>query len=318
MSLRSCRDDPRIKPGEGAMPSWRSLLFNGLLRILRVKEQWKSAAAVQDRVRELSKRPASHRPNGLGRNVQVSLREFKSWPVYHTAPSASPETGNHVLFLHGGGYINEIVRAHWRFVGYLTRNAPARCVVPIFPLAPQGTATDVVPAVGNLLRELLESVGPANLSVVGNSAGAGLALAAAQWLRDSGFPQPKILVLISPWLDGTVGREEQVAIAPHDLILDIPGLAEAARLYAGKLDVTHSLVSPLSGDLHGLAPMIVFSGTHDLFHPDSVALADKARQADVPMELHIEKGLPHSYAMLPTPEGHRACAIIARAVARRS
>jgi monoterpene epsilon-lactone hydrolase len=300
------------------MPSWRSLLLNGLLRILRVKRQWKSAAAVQDRVRELSKRPASHCPSGLRRNVQVSLRKFAGWPVYHTAPSANPEIGNHVLFLHGGGYINEIVSGHWRFVGHLTRNAPARCVVPIFPLAPQGTATDVVPAVGNLLRELLESVGPANVSVVGNSAGAGMALAAAQWLRDSGTPQPNILVLISPWLDALVGRKEQVAIAPRDVMLDIPGLAEAGRLYAGKLNVTHPLVSPLSGDLHGLAPLTVFSGTHDVLYPDSVALADKAKQAGVPIDLHVEKGLPHSYAMFPTPEGHRARAIIARAVARRS
>ena len=299
------------------MPSWQSLLLNGLLRILRPKRRWKSAAAVHDRVRELAKRPASHRPSGLGRDVQVNLRKWAGWPVYHTVPSASHETGNHVLFLHGGGYINEIVGAHWRLVGYLTRNAPARCVVPIFPLAPQGTAMDVVPAVGNLLRELLESVGPANVSVVGNSAGAGIALAAAQWLRDSGFPQPKTLVLISPWLDALVGREEQVAIAPRDLILDIPGLAEAGRLYAGKLDVTHPLVSPLSGDLHGLAPMIVFSGTHDVFHPDSVALADKAKQAGVPMEIYVEKGLPHNYAVLPTPEGHQARAIIARAVAGR-
>ena len=122
--------------------------------------------------------------------------------------------------------------------------------------------------------------------------------------------------LISPWLDASVSKEEQVAIAPRDLMLDIPGLAEVGRLYAGELDVTHPLVSPLSGDLHGLAPMIVFSGTHDLLHPDSVALADKAKQAGVPMELYVEKGLPHSYAMLPTPEGRQACAIIARAVAR--
>jgi acetyl esterase/lipase len=98
-------------------------------------------------------------------------------------------------------------------------------------------------------------------------------------------------------------------------MLAIPGLAEAGRLYAGKLDVAHPLVSPLSGDIHGLAPMIVFSGTHDLLHPDSTALADKARQADVPIELHVEQGLPHSYAMLPTAEGKRARAIIACAVA---
>lgn len=298
------------------MPSLQSFLLNGVLHILRPKRQWRSAAAVQDRVRELEKRPASHLPTALGRDVQVNLRERAGWPVYHIVPSASPETDSHIVFLHGGGFINEIVSAHWRFVGCLTRDAPARCVVPIFPLAPQGTAVDVVPAVGNLLWGLLESVGPANVSIVGQSAGAGLALAATQWLRDSGFPQPKILILVSPLLDASVGGEEHAAIAPRDLVLDVPGLAEAGRLYAGALDVRHPLVSPVNGDLHSLAPMIVFSGTRDLLHPDSVALAEKVKQAGVPVELYVEPGLPHSYALLPTPEGHHARAIIARAVRR--
>ncbi len=87
------------------MPSWQSLFLNGLLRILRPKRRWKSATAVQERVRELEKRPASHHPSALGREVQVNLHEWAGWPVYHTVPSTSPETGNHVLFLHGGGYI---------------------------------------------------------------------------------------------------------------------------------------------------------------------------------------------------------------------
>lgn len=60
--------------------------------------------------------------------------------------------------------------------------------------------------------------------------------------------------------------------------------------------------------------MIVFSGTRDLLHPDSVAIAEKVKQADMPVELHVELGLPYSYALVRTPEGHHARAIIARAV----
>src|SRR5262249_17271864 len=136
------------------MPSLQSRLLNGLLRILRLKRRWKSAAVVQAQVRRQAARPASHRPPGLGRDVAVTLGNWADWPVYHTTPSTNPTVKNHVLFLHGGGYINEIVRGHWRFIGWLTRYAPACCTVPIFPLAPQGTATHVVPAVGHLLREL--------------------------------------------------------------------------------------------------------------------------------------------------------------------
>lgn len=309
------RQIAHVPLSDNAGPSWQSRCINGVLGFLPLKKRLASAAAVQEHVRRLALQPASYEPAGLGRGVEVTLQHVAGWPVYYTAPSANAHAGDYVLFLHGGGYINEIVRAHWRFVAYLTRDACVRCVVPIFPLAPRGTAAKVVPATGELLRKLLEEAGCAKVTVIGNSAGAGLALAAAQWLRDTGYRQPNRLVLISPGLDASISRPEQVAIAARDPMQDIPGIREAARLYAGDLDVAHPYVSPLNGDLRGLAPMIVFSGTRDLLYPDSVALAAGARAASVPVELHLRRDQPHNYAGLPTPEGQQARAVILRAVA---
>ena len=62
-------------------------------------------------------RPASYEPTGLGRGVEVTLKNVAGWPVYYTAPFTNLDAGNYVLFLHGSGYIKEIVRARWRFIG---------------------------------------------------------------------------------------------------------------------------------------------------------------------------------------------------------
>jgi monoterpene epsilon-lactone hydrolase len=313
-SIEQLQVDGGVRPDD-AGPSWQSRCINALLRRLPIKKRLASAAAVQEHVRRLALRPASYEPTGLGRGVDVTLKNVAGWPVYYTAPSGNPGVGNTVVFLHGGGFINEIVRAHWRFVAEWTRHAGVRCVVPIYPLAPRATAKDLVPATGELLRKLLEDVGPAKVTVIGNSAGAGLGLAAAQWLRDSGYPQLNRLVLISPGVNAAVNRPEQIALAARDPIQDIPGIVEAGRLYAGKLDIEHPYVSPLHGDFHDLAPMIVFSGTLDLLYPDSIDLAAKARAAGVPVEFHLRQGQPHNYAGLPTPEGRQARAIILRAIA---
>lgn len=302
-------------PPTGKGPSCQSQALNALLRLLPSRKQLASAEAVQEHVKKLALQPASHEPVGLGRGVEVTLTKMGGWPVYYTAPSSGHEGRNYVMFLHGGGFINEIVPAHWRFVGRLTRKARVCCVVPIYPLAPAATAKDVVPATGELLRMLLEDAGPAKVTVVGNSAGAGLALAACQWLRDRGHRQPSGLVLISPAADASVGRPEQVAIAARDPIQDIPGIVEAGRLYAGELDVGHPFVSPLNGGFRSLAPMLIFSGTRDLLYPDSVDLAARARAVGVPVELHLLRDQPHNYALMPTPEGRQARAIILRAVA---
>jgi acetyl esterase/lipase len=296
-------------------PSVQSRLFNALLGLLPYKQQLASAEAVQAHVQKLALEPVTFEPTGLGRGVEATLTKMGGWPVYYTAPSSGYEGCNHVMFLHGGGYINEIVPAHWRFVGQMTRKAGVVCVVPIYPLAPRATAKDVVPATAELLRMLLEDAGAAKVTVAGNSAGAGLALAACQWLRDRGHRQPDRLVLISPAADASVSRAEQVEIARRDPIQDIPGIREAGRLYAGALDVGHPFVSPLNGAFRGLAPMTIFSGTRDLLYPDSVDLAVRARAAGVPVELHLLRDQPHNYALMPTPEGRQARAIILREIA---
>ncbi len=309
-------DDARpTLPPTGRGPSCQSQLLNALLRLLPHKKQLASAEAVQAHVQKLALEPASYEPTGLGRGVEVTLTKMGGWPVYYTAPSSGHEGRNYVMFLHGGGYINEIVPAHWRFVGKMTRKAQVCCVVPIYPLAPRATAREIVPATGELLRMLLEDAGAAKVTVVGNSAGAGLALAACQWLRDRGHRQPHRMVLISPAADASVSRPEQVAIAAHDPIQDIPGIVEAGLLYAGALDVGHPYVSPLNGGFRGLAPMLIFSGTRDLLYPDSVDLAERAKAVGVPVEMHLRRGQPHNYALMPTPEGREARAIILRAIA---
>lgn len=296
-------------------PSLQSRVFNMLLSLLPHKQQLASAEAVQAHVQKLALQPASFEPTGLGRGVEATLTKMGGWPVYYTAPSSGHEGCNFVMFLHGGGYINEIVPAHWRFVGEMTRKANVVCVVPIYPLAPRATAKDVVPKTAELLQMLLEDAGSAGVTVVGNSAGAGLALAACQWLRDRGHRQPNRMVLISPAADASVRRPEQIEIARRDPIQDIPGIVEAGRLYAGALDVGHPFVSPLNGAFRALAPMTIFAGTRDLLYPDSVDLAARARAEGAPVELHLMRDQPHNYALMSTPEGRRARAIILRTVA---
>jgi acetyl esterase/lipase len=303
------------RPPRDPAPSLQSRVFNMMLGLLPYKQQLASAEAVQAHVQKLALQPASFEPTGLGRGVEATLTKMGGWPVYYTAPSSGHEGCNFVMFLHGGGYINEIVPAHWRFVGEMTRKAGVVCVVPIYPLAPRATAKDIVPKTAELLRMLLEDAGPAKVTVVGNSAGAGLALAACQWLRDRGHRQPDRMMLISPAADASVSRPEQVEIAARDPIQDIPGIVEAGLLYAGELDIGHPFVSPLNGAFRSLAPITIFSGTRDLLHPDSVDLTERARAVGVPVELHLLHDQPHNYALMPTPEGRQARALIMRAIA---
>ncbi len=53
-------------------------------------------------------------------------------------------------------------------------------------------------------------------------------------------------------------------------------MRQYAQLWAGDLDLTDPLVSPLFGSLAGLPPTAVYSGSLEILAPDGLVLQDKA------------------------------------------
>ncbi|WP_405495854.1 alpha/beta hydrolase fold domain-containing protein [Streptomyces sp. NBC_00096] len=290
------------------MPSLRSRALSVALIAAGRRRRFGSAEAVRTRVAESARRPASHLPpRSLGRVAEVSRTFVGAWPVYDVSPLGA-EPAARVLYVHGGGYINELVRPHWALIRTLVTQAHARVVVPAYILAPRGTADRTVPVAADLLSGLIASGGDGDggTVLIGDSAGAGLALAAAQRLRERTGAQPSRIVLISPWLDVSMSHPDQEAIEAGDPMLARPGLREAGRLYAGNLTADDPRVSPLYGSFAGLAPMTVFTGTRDVLTTDSRELLNRARAAGAEVEFHEEPGLPHVYPLLPLPEGRAA------------
>ncbi|MFE9631084.1 alpha/beta hydrolase fold domain-containing protein [Streptomyces sp. NPDC006463] len=288
------------------MPSLRSRALSVALIAAGRRRRFASAEAVRSRVAQSARRPASHLPpRRLGRVAEVSRTFVGAWPVYDVSPRGTEPVAQ-VLYVHGGAYVGELVRPHWAMVRTLVTRARARVVVPAYILAPRGTADRTVPVAADLLSGLIASGGAGGTVLIGDSAGAGLALAAAQRLHERTGARPCRIVLISPWLDVTMSHPDQAGIEAADPVLALPGLREAGRLYAGTLAADDPRVSPLNGSFEGLAPLTVFSGTRDVLSTDSRELVRRARAAGVEVEFHEEAGLPHGYPLLPLPEGQAA------------
>jgi acetyl esterase/lipase len=210
-----------------------------------------------------------------------------------------------LLYLHGGAYVSQIHRRHWFLAARAAQTTPCRCLVPIYPLGSRAGAASVVATAARIAGGLVRDKGPDAVVIAGDSAGGGLALAVAQTLRDQGLGLSRIL-LISPWLDLAIDRPEQLALERRDAMLAAAGLRQAGRAYAAGLPFDDPRVSPLNGELSGLPPITVFTGTHDILNPDSRRLAEKCFTAGTECELIEAHGLPHVYPLMPTPEGRAA------------
>ncbi|HSI80351.1 MAG TPA: alpha/beta hydrolase fold domain-containing protein [Solirubrobacterales bacterium] len=269
-----------------------------------------SQARLEAHIERRRRRPVDPRPpRGVRRAVELEVGERHGWPVFTATPRRG-ESAVSLVYLHGGAYVNEISRWHWLLIRELVEAVPARSFVPIYPLAPDAGAEDVVPRAAEIAGELIAAGGARPTILIGDSAGAGLAVATAIALRDRGSGQPSRLILLSPWVDATVSDPRQHAVAPRDRMLRPPGLAAAGRIYAGALAPDDPRVSPIHADLRGLAPMTIFSGTDDILDLDSRRLAEEARRAGVEVDLDRVDAAPHDFPLLPTRHGARARARI--------
>ncbi|WP_336245105.1 alpha/beta hydrolase [Paeniglutamicibacter quisquiliarum] len=293
------------------MPSLASRMMPPLLTALGYRRRFASAQATEDLVAARNLRPRTYGPPRLlRRGVSVSVEDEGGWPLYEIVPSSGLPRGQ-IVYVHGGAWINQIALQHWQLVAELAVTTGSRVLVPIYPLAPRGTAATVVPRVADLLGRLASEHGAENVSVVGDSAGGQIALAAAQLARDAHLALAHT-VLIAPALDLNLDNPVIDELEPNDPWLVRPGLRAAVELWRGDLPLDSPLVSPLFGQMAGLGPLAVFAGTRDITHPDCELLVSKARSAGVNTEFHQAPGMVHVYPLLPIPEGRQARRTMAR------
>ena len=221
--------------------------------------------------------------------------------VFHTEPA--DDTKPVVLYIHGGAYINNFADLHWKAMAYWAKATGCGVVTPNYPLLYRYTAADAHPLVFRLYQQLLEQYDPKRIIIAGDSAGGGFTLALAQTLRDKNMPLPAHLILISPWVDVLGGDD---AIQEHDTFLDAEVLRHVGADWAKDVDPRDSMISPLYGDMKGLPPTDVFTGTWEIFYTDIKTLDEKMKAANVDVCLHVAPKMGHVYPLWPCPEGINA------------
>jgi monoterpene epsilon-lactone hydrolase len=201
-----------------------------------------------------------------------------------------------ILYIHGGAFAMGSARAAAGLAADLARRAHATAVSVDYRLAPEHPFPAAIDDGLVAYRGLLDSgVAPARIGVAGESAGAGLAVAVLIAARDAGLPQPAAAVLFSPWVDLTLSGASMQSKAAVDPAVTPEGLRRRVSDYAGASDPADGRISPLFGDLTGLAPLLIQAGSHEVLLDDATRLAAAAANADVAVRLEVTPGVPHVF-----------------------
>jgi acetyl esterase/lipase len=201
-----------------------------------------------------------------------------------------------LLFFHGGGYGAGSINTHRGLACALANESGVKVLLIEYRLAPENkypaALEDAVAAYQWLLKE---GYSADKIAFGGDSAGGGLTICTALYLRDNHLPLPKCIIALSPWLDLSQSGDSVTANKSIDPVLVYDGLFIWSKNYLGDADSKAPYASPLFQDLKGLPPIYIQVGEDEMLLSDSVRFAEKARAADVNVELDVFPAMFHVF-----------------------
>ncbi len=207
-----------------------------------------------------------------------------------------------LLYLHGGAYFACSPQTHRPITcGFALRGLDV--FTPDYRLAPEHPFPAAIEDAVAAYRGLIASGIPASaITIAGDSAGGGLAMALLLSLRDAGDDLPAAAVLFSPWTDLEGTGASLQANARRDAMFSGEGMERAANPYLAGQHPRTPLASPIYAELGGLPPLLIHVGSYEILLDDSLRLAERAGAAGTPVTLRSWPVVPHVWQLFPMPE----------------
>jgi acetyl esterase/lipase len=211
-------------------------------------------------------------------------------------PVGVVQPGPALLWIHGGGYVMGTAQQDDALCQRFTRELGITVAAVDYRLAPEHPYPAPLEDCYSALTWLagLPAVDPARVAIGGASAGGGLAAALALLARDRGELTLTLQLLAYPMLD------DRSAAGPKNPNYRLWG-PKSNRFgwaaYLGNAD-PQIAVPARRDDLSGLPPAWIGVGTHDLFHDEDLAYAERLTAAGVPCQVEVVPGAFHGFDLV--------------------
>jgi len=231
-------------------------------------------------------------------HVTVEAKTIDGVKVAIVTPDTMPPENKNklIVHVHGGCYVyfpgesgttEAIMMAgfgHYKVIAVDYRMPPEA----YFPAALDDAMT--------VYKSAIKSAGAKNVGIVGTSGGGALVLEMALKAKLDGLPMPGAIAPGTPMADVTKTGDSFYTTEFVDNVLVSPSgfCDDAAAFYAHGHDMKDPLLSPVYGDMAGMPPTILTTGTRDQLLSNTVRVHRKLRRAGVETDLNVYQGESHA------------------------
>ena len=226
----------------------------------------------------------------------VALENCSGWLV--TRPE-NPDD-RIVYYIHGGGFVGACTKERMPFVSTLNRDFGCNVFSVDYRLAPEYMYPCALNDCLDGFQWLTERYAPDKIVVIGESAGATLAISLCLKLRDRGLPLPAAVYSNSPVTQMLEEKESFRRFSLKEDFIVVEGiLANTAGIYMKPEEAEDPYVSPLLADLHGLPPIYVTASACECLLDDGIAMGEALKAAGNGGRFKSYPGLCHAFIISP-------------------
>jgi acetyl esterase len=203
-----------------------------------------------------------------------------------------------IIYIHGGGWTWESIETHDRMAREYAARTGFAVVAPDYSLAPEHPFPIALDECIGLVQDIHHNApdwgAEAGVYVIGDSAGANLALSTAMSLRGSPA-MPKALLLNYGAYSRDFARHSYRWVDASSLAPKTEHIQWFWRNYQGERAESGWRIEPLLGPFDGLPPMRLQVAQLDVLHDENLAVALIAQEAGVDVEYSVYPGATHGF-----------------------
>lgn len=227
-------------------------------------------------------------------NVTVTREIIDNVVCYWFNPKEKTSTNRLIIYLHGGCYVLGSIQSHEALVSHFCEQLALPILFVEYSLAPEKPFPAAVNEIEKVYKQILSRYPENNIILMGDSAGAGLAISLLSRVNKTVIKQPIYLIMLSPWIDLACNNDSLLENKDLDPILTKKALQDYSSMYGGnKL----SEANPIDNMDGKYPPTLILVGSGEILLDDSKAIYNKIASHQQKVKLSIYNNQHHVWML---------------------
>ena len=228
----------------------------------------------------------------------TNIHKFKIFETKITSIT-NPNSQKLIFYIHGGAFVSGPSKHHWETLKTIYKSTHQNIWMVNYPKAPEHKIDSILENITHAYTKALQKYKSNKIIVIGDSAGATLALVLKKYWDDNKIPLPQKTISICPVIDPSLSNPQIERFDKTDPILSKKGVKSAKLMCALNNNLNSPMLSPKVLPHKYFKDTVFFLAQNDILYPDAYQLIQNLKQNNIPIQTIIGYGMPHIWPLLP-------------------